>query len=100
MSYSVIVLRKAQSDVLNARAWYEDESPGLGERFSEALIASFLRIAKHPTRYTPIGKEARIAPVRRFPYRVFYTTNEAMKRVEIVAVIHNKRHPRVWKRRL
>ena len=100
MSYSIIIFRKAQSDILKAQTWYENESPGLGDRFWDVIYQTFLRIAEHPSRYTPAGKDARMALVKRFPYKIFFTTNEAMKRIEIVAVIHNKRHPRVWKRRL
>jgi len=100
MSYSVIILREAQSDILSAQAWYENELPGLGDRFWNVIYQTFLHIAEHPTAYSPAGKETRMALVKRFPYKVFFMTNDAMKRIEIVAVIHNKRHPRVWKRRL
>jgi plasmid stabilization system protein ParE len=100
MSYSVIILPKAQADILHARDWYENESPGLGDRFWDVLNQALLRIAEYPSIYTPVGKEARMALVKRFPYKVFFITDEAVQRVEIVAVIHNKRHPRVWKRRL
>lgn len=97
MSYSVIILPKAQANILQTRAWYENESPGLGDRFWDVLHQALLQ---YPSIYTPVGKEARMALVKRFPYKVFFIANEAAQRIEIVAVVHNKRHPRVWKRRL
>jgi hypothetical protein len=45
MSYSVIILPKAQKDILDARGWYENESLGLGDRFWDVLNQAFLRIA-------------------------------------------------------
>ena len=100
MSYGIILLPAAESDVLKAFAWYRKESAGLEWKFWDTISQALLRISKHPTHFTPASPDVRIAFVKRFPYKIIFYTNEAMHRVEIIAVVHNKRHPRVWKRRI
>ena len=100
MSYSVILIPIAEADVLEAWHWYKNESPGLEQKFWDATFQTILRIAKHPSRFSLAKADIRVAFVKRFPYKIVFYTNEAMKRVEVIAVVHNKRHPAVWQRRV
>ncbi len=102
MKYDVTIFQKARLDILQAIAWYENESSGLGVRFWDELNKTFLRISDHPSRFSLADErtEIRRCIPKRFPYKIYFYTNEAMKRVEIIAVVHNARSPHVWKSRI
>jgi plasmid stabilization system protein ParE len=100
MIYAISFTPKAANDLRQIRAWYSKESDLLAERFFESLDAALNQISKNPHRFMFLQEDVRRALMKRFPYKIVFTTNEAMNRVYIIAVIHNARHPRVWKRRV
>lgn len=101
MSYAVRISAKAIPDVQKAYNWYGQEAPGMEDNFLTELQSVVDRIAARPHRFSPVpGRDARYALLKRFPYKIIYQVNEAMQRIEIVAVVHKSRHPRVWKRQI
>ena len=75
-----------------AQRWYEDQSPGLGERFASAIERTLVLIETNPTAYQVVEDSIRRAVVRKFPYSVFYVTEE--DRVVVLAVFHQSMDPR------
>lgn len=100
MTYTVLLIPKAENDFLEAWQWYKKESPGLEQKFWAAIFQILTQVGNHPSRYSLAKDSIRVAFVKRFPYKVVFYTNEAMKQVEVIAIIHNKRHPNVWQKRL
>ena len=99
--YAVRVSLKAIPDIRNAHAWYQKEGPGLAQDFLEELQTFVEKIAETPHTFSPVPqRDARFAMLKRFPYKIYFQINEAVKRVEIVAVVHKSRNPSIWKRRL
>jgi len=47
--------------------------------------------------YAAIHRDTRRAKVRKFPYNVFFRVQA--DRVEVIAVLHGRRDPSVWKGR-
>ena len=94
---SVIFAAEAEADALDAFAWYEDQRAGLGAQFRDALDVAVSRIADAPLAYAVQYRDLRRVLVRRFPYAIYYRVYPAA--VVIVAVLHGRRHPRVWQRR-
>ena len=45
-----------------------------------------------------LHKNVRRILTRRFPYKVFFFIEA--DQVEVIAVVHAKRHPRVWQKRV
>jgi plasmid stabilization system protein ParE len=90
-------LPDAVRDIAEAGLWHEDQEPGLGSRFYdevEEVINSLPETALHHRK--------RFANVRRanlptFPYAVFYEVKQQV--VEIFAVLHGARHPRLARQR-
>lgn len=72
MIENVVILPEAVDDLVEARAWYEDRSSGLGERFLSHVDECIGRIQKKPELYERVYKDYRRAMVHRFPYVVFY----------------------------
>jgi plasmid stabilization system protein ParE len=66
----VVWIAEANEDLLDARAWYDNILPQLGERFASAVEATVEAIAEHPSQYPVIHRDRRRAGVRRFPYGI------------------------------
>ncbi len=97
MSAAIIYLPEARADVDAAYSSYEQRQTGLGERFLERLRSSLATISGNPEMYAVLRDETRAAPLRRFPYVIYYRIEAGA--VVILAVVHGHRDPQVWMRR-
>lgn len=88
----------ASRDVDDAYSWYEGERPGFGEEFLDALLKQLMLIDGQPNLFAPIHETTRAAPMRRFPYVIYYVV--AGDVVTVIGVIHGRRHARHWRERL
>src|SRR5688500_19828126 len=68
----VIFTPEADDDVVGSYAWYESQEPGLGEDFLRSVEACVRGIQRHPEMYPAAIDEFRRAPIRRFPFEIFY----------------------------
>ena len=87
----------ANEDLLEARAWYDNMRPGLGERFALAVDATVEAIAERPLQFRVVYRNRRRAGVRRFPYGIFFEVQE--RRIVVIACFHGRRNPRRWQSR-
>jgi plasmid stabilization system protein ParE len=67
----VVWTPEANEDLLEARAWYDNIRPELGERFALAVEATVEAIAERPLQFPIVYRKRRRAGVRRFPYGIF-----------------------------
>ena len=51
MTRPVVWIPQASEDLLEARAWYDNMRPGLGERFALAVDATVEAIAERPLQF-------------------------------------------------
>jgi plasmid stabilization system protein ParE len=72
----VVWIPEAAADLEEARAWYADIRPELGERFALAVEATVNSIAENPLQFPVVYRNRRRAGVRRFPYGVFFEVQE------------------------
>ena len=72
MTLPVVHLPEAMDDIIDAHVYYEQQSAGLGDRFAEALEDLVARIRANPQIYAVHRRGVRAAPLRRFPYVVYY----------------------------
>jgi plasmid stabilization system protein ParE len=98
MSLPIVFLPEAQDDVDGAYAGYEQRSIGLGDRFLEALRDQLDRIQANPALYGVLHQDVRAAPLRKFPYVVYYRAEAS--RTLILAVQHGRRSSRAWRGRI
>jgi plasmid stabilization system protein ParE len=88
---------EAESELLDARVWYDDQQPGLGQSFAIEVDNVLMAIVEHPLAHPRVHGETRRALVRRFPYAIYY---RAMSdEVVVLAVMHGRRLPRRWRSR-
>ena len=85
---------EARLDILEARQWYESQSPGLGSEFARAVDAAAAGILRFPTSNSRVRGDVRKAILRRFPYSLLYFA--AQDEVTVLACFHHRRDPRTW----
>lgn len=78
--------------------WYQRNRQGRGVYFLQAVRATLSTIESNPGLYPTVHRDARRALVRGFPYAVFYIVRT--ERIEVIACMHPRRHPRRWRSRL
>jgi plasmid stabilization system protein ParE len=98
VSLPVIVSPEAEDDLAEAKSWYDNQRPGLGDDFLLCVEQSFDVIQRMPTLYGKVFQDLRLALVRRFPYAVIYRVDD--DQITIVAIYHTHRNPRGWQRRV
>jgi plasmid stabilization system protein ParE len=99
---NVVYDREAEDDVVDAAAWYDEQSAGLGEAFLAAIHRCAEALPRRAThRRHPIHghRGVMVAMVHRFPYRLFYLVDDGSTLV-VFAVAHDGRHPDYWVHRL
>lgn len=98
MSLPVVLRPEAQADLVAARDWYEHQQSGLGEAFAGAVEEIVTRIGEMPEMYALALPDVHRGKLRRFPYIVYYRV--LVDRIEIVALLHGSRDPRIWQNRV
>ena len=63
---------EARLEGLEAKAWYEEKSPGLGLEFDRALDAVVEYALRMPIAFREIEWNCRRIFIRRFPYPIIY----------------------------
>ena len=99
MSLPVRLSAEATSELESAAAWYDEQQPGLGAAFIDAVETALEFLAKWPLSGVLVpevvpGLEIRRAPVVRFPYQLPYLVLADHTRV--LAVAHDHRRPGYW----
>jgi plasmid stabilization system protein ParE len=96
----MILEPEAKEELIAAALWYEDQRPGLGDEFVDAVDGVLNRIEEAPDSFPPepFDGRARRGLVKRFPYAVVYVTDLAG--VRVIAIMHLKRLPRYWTSRV
>jgi len=74
-----------------AITWYEGARSGLGSDFETEVEAGLHEIAAKPDRYPIADRDVCEAPMRGFPYCVYYRVRSNM--LIVVAVFHQSRDP-------
>ncbi|MBN2611217.1 MAG: type II toxin-antitoxin system RelE/ParE family toxin [Bacteroidales bacterium] len=99
MRYQVYFRKEAQQDILEAIKWYEKRRVGLGDELFIAIENEKHFIEQNPYHYEEKYKGIRKAITKRFPYILYYRI-ELNNQVLIYAVLHMKRNPQQWKKRV
>lgn len=76
MNYNVDLLFKARQEIFDGWKWYEEEQPGLGDRFEDEVFRKIDLIAANPLHY-PLKKGTREVVTDKFPYLIVYRINKS-----------------------
>lgn len=98
MPFNYKLSGEAEDDILEAYTWYEQQKSGLGEEFLESLDQARQSILVNPATYRiRYKKNVRAFLTDRFPYLILFILEE--NDVNVIAVFHMSRDPKVWKKR-
>lgn len=96
MTLPVILSPAATREFEAAAMWNEGEA-GLGERFVERVQVALDLIGQSPELHATVYRDLRRVRVQGFPYNILYRI--LLDHVEVIAVVHNKRDPKIWQSR-
>jgi plasmid stabilization system protein ParE len=89
---------EALDDIDEGYSWYEEREYGLGEDFLHSIEECISSILRVPRGFPVALLDFRRAPVRRFPYEIFYEIDD--ETIKIYAVFHCSQDPYKWRQRL
>lgn len=85
---------EAYRELLEAKSWYEERSPGLGFEFARAVDAAVARALRMPSAFAYIDGEFRHVMTRKFPYSIIYRLSDS--ELVVVSCFHHRRRPGSW----
>ena len=97
---SLFILEEADREFTEASLWYEEQSPGLGERFIKMVETKLDLVLKFPERYPKRKGNFRETLVNIFPYIIIYTFNKKNQIVIVSSIFHASQNPRKKYRKL
>jgi len=84
----------AKQELEEARDHYNQQQPGLGAEFQEAVKDSLRRLREWPESGAVEVQNIRRAVLRRFPYKLLYAVGT--DHLIVLAVAHQYRQPGYW----
>jgi len=97
LTLPVIFRARAEVELLEARAWYDEQQPGRGALFAKAVEDAIDQIAETPLAYPRVDDETRRAIVRTYRYLVYYRVRS--HDIVILTIVHGHRNPSRWQSR-
>jgi plasmid stabilization system protein ParE len=97
MTRRFIVRPLAEADIDSAAQWYESERQGLAGRFFSDLNRTFTRMGESPFQFPEITRGVRRALLHTFPYAAYFQVLDEV--VVVLAVLHLRRNPKIWRAR-
>ena len=99
---TIRVLEAAAEEAAEAAAWYEQERPGLGAKFQEAVDASLDLLEQEMVPLTVVPgaageRGAKRLMLKRFPFAI--VVREHTSEIVVIAVAHHSRRPGYWRSR-
>ena len=89
---------RAGDELVQTVKYYESQAEGLGDRFAKAVKNSLKSMEQNPAIHSKVNAGCRKCRVVRFPYNLIFREHE--KGLQIVAVVHMKRRPDYWEKRV
>lgn len=97
MTRRLVVRPQAQSEILEARHWYDQQQAGLGVQFALEVDLTVSAVLERPLSFPVVHGATRRAIVRRFPYGVFF--HVLLDEIVILGIVHGHREPSRWRER-
>ena len=88
----------AIQDIAESVIYYNREQAGVGFRFRDDVRKTTNKIIKRPDLYTYVEKPFRAYRMQRLHHTIYY--HDSREILYILAVLHQSRHPDLWKARI
>lgn len=83
--YKALILPLAKEDIREAARWYNQQRPGLGNRFTREVRGIVKYIKQNPHACNIRYSQVRTALIKVFPFMLHYTVDEDSKTVIVLA---------------
>ena len=93
MTYKLKLLPKAKTDLKDSRNWYNKQQLELGKKFLFSVHLTFDLLLNNPLLFAVRYQTMRAAPVRDFPFLIYYFIDSEKKYIVITTVLHTSRNP-------
>lgn len=91
-------LDPAKQEMFQAEEYYEQQALGLGREFIAEVNHAVRGITEHPKSGRAVKRDVRRRLVRRFPFGILYRIDP--DEIVILAVMHLRRRPGYWLKRI
>jgi len=94
VKWRLVIRPRAETDLLEARNWYERQRAGLGAEFLAEIDATIQVLIRDPQRHPVYYRGFYRVLARRFPFKVFCRLEH--DRIIVFRILHARRdHPRL-----
>lgn len=100
MHYSLNYFEDALQDVKEAKTWYKEQQSGLDKQFAHSIKSTILFVQRNPFAFAVRYRNIRVAFPKKFPYGIHFYIDENIQQIVIIAIIHNKRNPKLTTTRI
>ncbi len=90
----LVISTKAQREIRDATAWYEEQTRGLSNEFMRAVELNLGYVLRNPGLFAEVLPNIRRIGLRRFPYSLFYRVRD--EKITVLACLHQHRDPETW----
>lgn len=95
MKYKLLVSKKAISQIEKAANWFNEQLPGLDEKFLDELDKNILYVEKNPLKSQIRYKSVRIRFLKKFDFGIHNIIEQ--KTIYVLAVFHTSQSEKNWK---
>lgn len=97
--FKIKIDEDAVNDIQQTTDWYNEQIKGLGTRFQNQVKSQINSLKTkhdvHALRYADVH----CMLIKKFPFMIHYTVDKVDEVVEIFAIIHTSRNPKIWELR-
>jgi len=97
--YKVKIDTEALLDIQEISDWYNKRVENLGLRFQKNVRLQIDTLKHNADSYGIRYYDVRCMLVKKFPFLIHYIIDEANETVEVFAIIHTSRSPKIWEQR-
>jgi toxin ParE1/3/4 len=98
MAFSIRIRPEAEKDLQEAFDYYQLCRVGLGHDFMMCVEVALESIQRNPAQHPNIHKQIHRNFVSRFPFGIYYLLKQDL--VLVIAVLHVRRNPLHWQKRV
>jgi len=98
MTWLIEVTEDAYEDAILIRSWYEEQQPGVGEKFLSALESAKSKLLSNPLAFGVWKKNIRRIVLIPFAYKMYFKVYG--EKVIIFLIAHERRSNQYLKRRI
>ena len=88
----------AEAEFLASFQWYYDRNPSVADAFEAELDNALNSILRNPGGWPPYLHQTQKCVLRHYPFNLVF--RDSSRRIEIIAIAHQRRKPGYWKNRL